>query len=772
MPVNLPIGNMQVTDTHNAFGFMDQPGFQGTDRISDIGFVNAYDQDCMRYDNVAKCVYAEPIFVPHHNLKTKSDFIGRMGLEQIEGFAEEPRIELPEYPSIHWDTVPGINTDFLSCVLAPLDYTGQKVQLTPGQEHDPAGLSFTATCEDLPDGTRGFYCFKRMSSGSEVSDETRSLYFRFYVSDTRYWQLEYSNPRGLRLTEVNGSTTRQITRMASTQSYSELTGQEKYLAYEHSDVSPVVHIEQTAIVVLLLNKFIQIWVHGQAQPLVISCPNFDEFTKVIVGGSGGRYAYFSVHPMCFAKNAYMVANEKQVGFVRRSSTPIEYDVVSASIPLGCSVEASTALEQGTEFRYKIKISNPSAGTYKGVNYSRKTASATGVTYQIAPHFIRRNDDIGEFIIRSAAITTMFDMHQLNITQKATIVVNNRQGEWREGWPYGPDHTGKGNRAITLNLGWKNQDTGDWTANRRFTGIGGLDMSYSRGTAPESTVTITAEDLSCIPREYPLMNCPWMDGWCHLYAIRYLGWLCGLSDDQMDFEYESDPFCTNPDHYHLPMGEGMNPRMYFPGGTTGWAAMNKIRQLTAHVLYFDINGKLKYYPWVRTSPGPFKRVFYDNNAPGLDPFQAIEQIGFSRSTRSVRTGTLIVGVDAYGPNWDPLIAHRENIEALYDKYSANYKGFRSPMAWADPMFAIQSYAEEAADAVNALVSLPVETVNMLLRLAMSDLYPLDVIGIYDSKMPTNAGVLFKAFFITQTVENFTATKTQKDYSMSLSGRWIV
>jgi len=772
-----PIGVMRVTDPHNAYGFQDQPGFTGTDRISDLSYVNAYEQEYMRYDPVARCCYAEPMFVPHHNLRASGTELtgwvtSRDGqLDPVYVQEEQLRLGLPDYPLLRWSLVAkSAQTDLVSVICAPLDYTGLRAQLTPGKEHDATGISFTVAC-NLPSGTRGIYAFKRMSAGREAvaTNKDRNLSFELWVSSDRYYRIDYSNPFGMRLYEYKDGRLRPISKLASTQSFAEAVGQERYVEREHGSWAPVVDIDQTAFAVLLVNGLLQIWMHGQAQPVVINS-EFEYFSKMRVIGKGGSYVYFSVHPMCFATNAYLVANERNVGFVRRSSTPIRYRVHATKIPEGSSATASTAWEQGQEFRYKLNIQNRQIGTYKGQGYARDTAVVTGVTYEIAPYSVRRLDAVGEFRnLREVRIVTSFDLQNLNIYSRATVVMNNRHGEWREGWPYG-DGRGKGNRAVSIDLGWQRID-GVWTINRRFTGIGGLDMDYGRGAAPESTVRIECEDLSCIPREYPLMSCPWMDGWCHYYAIRYLAWLSGITDAQMEFEYCGDPYCSNPDHYHLPIGDGLNPRMYFPPGTTVWQAMNRIRALTGHVLFFDAFGKLKYYPWIRTAPGPFKRLFFDGPDPRLDPFQVIEQASFARSTRSVRTGVTIVGVNAYGPAWDPILAHRSNPAALYDRNSPNYKGFRSPLAWADPMFANRQYAEEAADAVNILTSLPGETISITM-LGMSDLFPLDVIGIYDSKMPTSDGSRCKAFFITQTVETFVATRAEKIYRMQIDGRWIV
>ena len=779
MPDLVPIGMMSVTDTHNAYGFQDQPGFQGTDRISDFGFSCCYERDYLSFDPIARCTYPESIFVPHHNLRSKYDRIGWVTspigpgqlpvLEPVIYSDEQVRAGLPNYPIIRWDLVTrSVQTDLASVIFGPLEYTGMRAQLTPGKEHDPEGLSFGVNCTELPEGTCGFYCFKRMSAGNDAPDAYRSLKFDFFVSDNLLWRVDYNAGSGLRLFEIANDQVRQLAAINSTASYAEVVGQERYAKGEKGRWIPLVNVDQTALIVLLLNGLIQIWVHGQSQPLVIRCKDHDHFSRVRVLGEGGRYAFFSVHPMCFAANGYLISNEHQVGFVRRSSTPITYKVQKVSSPDGCDAIASTEWEQGSEFRYKLQFSAPTEKSYKGVPYSYKAASVKGVTFRIAPYVLRRLDRTAEYPMRSAQITIAFDLQNFNIYSQATVVVNNREGQWRGGWPY---DGGMGNRAVSLDLGWRDIKTGGWTANRRFTGIGGLDMSYSRGPAPESTVAITCEDLSIICRDYELELCPIMDGWCHLYALRFLGWLAGLTDERMPFEYCPDPWCSNPNHYHLPLGEGGKFLMRFDEGTSAWAAMNHIRLLTQHVLFFDAWGHLQYYPWVRTSPGPLKRVFYDAPAPGLDPLQAIEQVGFTRSTRSVRTALDIIGCEEYGPTWKPIAKHRLCNDALYNKFAANYKGYRSSCVRSDPMFATDEYADQVADNLAAVVFLPGETLRLSM-LAMSDLFPLDVIGLYDMEMPTNLGALAKAFFITQTVEQFEAGKTQMDYRMTVDGRWIV
>lgn len=768
MPAAAPQGFVRVTDLHNAYGFMDQPSFAGTDRLADLGYTNTFESDGICYDPVLQAVYAEPMFVPHHNLRSNTDWLGLVYddedelTETVMPADETARDGLPAYPSLFWTLIgKTVQTDFETIIFAPHEYTGLRAALTPGKQHDPANLGFLAECT-LPDPTVGLYLFKRQAEGDDQGGN-RLLAFDLYVDTGVCYSIRYVGGVGIELWLVDGETSTRIGTIQSTQSAAAVIGQERARTEEMHRYSPIVHLDHASTIVLLANKILQIWAEGAVKPFVVACDH-DEFMKVQVRADGGRYCYFSVHPMMFRALARMVSNEHNAGFVRRASTEILYRV----LPDDPRVTPSTAWEQGTEFRYGVDFANDVEGSYKGVNYARTSAIVRQVDFEIAPVVVRRNDIIAEYTMRECHINIRFDPVNFNIYSTCKLVMNNRQGEWKNGWAY---DGGRGNRAVQIDLGW-DLENGSQPRNRRFTGIGGLDWDYSRGPAPESTVVITCEDLSVICRDYPLMNVPWMDGWCHLYAIRYLARLSGIADDQMDFELCSDPFCSDPDHYHLPIGEGGHPLMYFSPGTTAWQAMNQIRSLTGHMLYFDVYGRLKYYPWVRTDPGPYKRTFYDQPAPGLDDFQAIERVGFSSSTRHIRTGVTVIGVDAYGPAWRPIISRRDNEDALYNKHYSGYVGYRRPWAKVDSIFATQEAADAARDAFFEVASTPYETLTLSNMLAMSDLYPLDVIGLFDSEIPSSEGAVAKAFFIVETTERFVATQTHRDYRMDVIGRWIV
>jgi hypothetical protein len=773
-----PIARFTAEDIHGPYGFMDQPGLAGTDRLADLGFVNVYENEHVRYDPITECVYAEPMFVPHHNLLTSKGFEGWITslvdalTEKHYGQDETPRDGLPAHPQLHWElSTKGVGTDCVSTVFAPLEYTGLKAQLTPGKDHDPTGLYLAAKCEgdNLP-SARGFYVFHRQVAGDNPEEANRSVAFQFYVSETESYQLEYKAGEGLILSSWDAARTdwRRLAKLQSTQSHAELVGRDQHRDVdEFGLMTPITRVDQAAVQLLLVNNLLQVQVQGQMQPCVVPV-NADSFTKVSVIVKGGRYCFWSIHPTAFAASAYMVANEHQLGFVRRWDTPINYHVLGKN-PSGCSATASTEWEQGSEFRYKLAFRGPKAGTYQGVDYSRDTSVARSVTYNIPPHIrMPARTGIAQYPIREVQITTAFDWRNLSIVSKADVVVNNRDAEWRDSWP--PPQSGFGNRAVTLDLGWQGAD-GWGAANRRFTGIGGLDITYVRGPAPESIARIACEDLSVILRDYEMMCCPWMDGWCHYYAIRFLAQLAGFTDAQMEFEYCNDPFCLNPNHYHLPIGEGGRPLMYFPPGTPVRSAMQQIQFLTGHLLYFDVSGKLKYYPWVRTSPGPYKRTFYDGPSPNIDPHQVVQQVSLTRSNRTIRTDLTVIGIDAYGPAWRPIVEHRHNERSISDPRDFTYVGYRKPRAVADSRFATQEYAALAADTIFSLENRPSEEI-VLTMTGMTDLYPMDVIGLVDLEVPTSAGMNPTPFFITQIVERMICTRSHKDYTMRINARRIV
>lgn len=784
-PKLLPIANCAITDVQNEFGFQEQPGANSTDRLSDLGFSNSYEHNHIRYDAISSVLHAEPFFVPWHNLRTKKDLVGYIidedfsDLTPMEYDDEVLADGMPEYPVLRWDlNEKSYGSDLYTCGLYPLEYMTMKAVQTRGKEQEQLlSISTSATLIGDPDDdialkARGFYIFKRHSLGNDTASATdnRTLDFVFYLSDTHYYTLRYRGGHETRIIEDKDGRTKDVGSVPTSQSMSEAVGGEEWDRKTHNYL-PYAKAGQTAAIVQLMNGILQVTLHGQTTPICIYVGQDVEnyFSKVEVNITGGKYCFFSVHPMCYHADAYFTSNEHEIGFVRNSATPITYKVGLVNTATDCDAGCVTDWEQGSQFRYKLSLTNNIEGTYKDFDYAFDTPLVRQITWRVAPITTKRADMVWTPNIRQATVTHRFDISNLTIQSSANVVFNNRHGEWKDGWPY---DGGGGNRAIGIEAGWVDLTTSYSLVGRRFTGISNT-KSYVVNRAPESTVAVSCRDLGMLPQTVPMISPPWMDGWCHLYAMRYILWLSGVTDASMDFEYCGDPFCTNPQHYHLPTGEGGRPQMYFAPGTMGWAAMLRIRELTGHVMYFDAFGKFHYYPWNRLSPGPQKRLFFEQSGSTLyNIYQLATQMSYTESTESVRSGATVIGVDAYGPHWRPVVAHQANNDAINNKYARNYKGFRCPAVWVDSRFATLDYADQAAVSLMAVLSMPSEDISLSLEAGMADLYPMDVIAIIDSKTPASIGGIPKLFFITQTVDTISADKSQFRYSQQIQGRWIV
>lgn len=102
---------------------------------------------------------------------------------------------------------------------------------------------------------------------------------------------------------------------------------------------------------------------------------------------------------------------------------------------------------------------------------------------------------------------------------------------------------------------------------------------------------------------PVAFVPVMDGQCHYYAMRQLGYRLGFIDEDMNF-----PICTRDSacpHYHLPTGTTFDPLFRFPPNMTVVEAMLQVRRVSGEIdaatdmvvpmfLYVDPMGVLQYF----------------------------------------------------------------------------------------------------------------------------------------------------------------------------------
>jgi hypothetical protein len=80
-------------------------------------------------------------------------------------------------------------------------------------------------------------------------------------------------------------------------------------------------------------------------------------------------------------------------------------------------------------------------------------------------------------------------------------------------------------------------------------------------------------------------------------------------------------------------------------------------------------------------------------------------------REVRNQATVIGINALGPLWNPLVAYSSDDASIFNSTVANYKGWTSPMVWADSMFANLGFANQAADSMLNFLRIPDRTMTL-------------------------------------------------------------
>lgn len=769
MPVLKPIQSVRCVDPKAFFGVQTRPQFTKTYEFADLGAVNVANRGGFRFDLLTELVYNEPVFVPHEN-DVEGGYYAQ-GSEPVLIFG-------PPTGEVRLGT--GVS---LSAAQRP-PFDTKWLELTTDWGVQNANSYAEGWAEVLP----GTWCqgckvfFTRRASSGGAANVNSSLAVRFWVSNNLFVSVSFETGKSIgiaRLWRRGDAETFDVEVLgiiASTDdTWSQISEQE----------------EGTSVEALYLNQRMAIMLHGNTTPMLIPIPEVDgegESTRWIryVGFKAACFdqVRLSFNPTKFAKDAFLITNEENLGFNLDVAPEFRVEAVYTAdeIPghtVDCYVPEGGYAMQFVQF--EMDVSHTEHGVYKGQAWTHKTQAIKAVTMNIPGEAIkpvspwedlswRVNPVTGlrQSYVREITISHAFDFNNLTVWSQAEVSFSNRHGEWKD--------VG-GLTALQIFLGWEHLGL---PPTPQFTGWGGIKHLYNRPGAPESIYTMLCQDASYQLRSDEAHNVPWLDGWCHYYALRFIAQLGGLHVDQLRYVY--DPavgYCTAPncghDHYFLPMGDGGRPLMSFPPGTPFWDIMLRIRRLTGYLLYFDAQGYLRYEPWVRTAPGPYKRQFFERPGPTND-MQALEYLSVVRDTDAVRNHLTIVGIDAYAPMWRPVVAHRADWSSLEQYGRRNYMGFRRRAIWADSQFARLDYAAEAADMIFPVVSMPQEEVTFLCR-GQPDLYPLDVIQIFELP-PGKTGVTQyqgggpRFFFITRITHRMVAQGTKMDFTSTITGRWIV
>ena len=431
-----------------------------------------------------------------------------------------------------------------------------------------------------------------------------------------------------------------------------------------------------------------------------------------------------------APTKYMTAGvwesqDHALGFMPRT-VPALF-VHDAGSPLGTSAIAE--IMDPTTARYKLTLSAASEGSIHGRSYAGKTPAVRAVSYAYPP--IESGALANPIILQpeSIQIAHQFDYNTLTIASRAVLTFHNMDGQWAEFNAL----TGQWGVAIDLASEY-------YGAARQFAGI-----AHRRGDIL-SDGSVTKFVMYCVDRSVqlrnPRWNLPWMDGWNIYYALAFLAQLGGVALQDLQFApfVPPDPYTDygDPDGggaWFLPVGHAGTPLTRFSGQEL-WSIMVRLAYTIGYVLFFDANGMLQFRKF-RIPPG-VRRTFYESDTAGPN---GCWNLFVSRDMEDVRNTVTVVGVDAFGPLWNPIVAHRQDDYSVHYPFAPNYIGWEQPLVWSDSQFASLPFASAAADALFAFLRHPSEVVEFTTWL-QPDIYPLDVIAIEAPRF----GTLFKRYLV--------------------------
>lgn len=481
----------------------------------------------------------------------------------------------------------------------------------------------------------------------------------------------------------------------------------------------------------------------------------------------------SGHPMKWFSGADAATGEPDPAFLtepesigqRNEVHSIEAEY-AGYVPDGCSVGFGTRTQlDGPEVQYEAIFNQPIDGTYKLQYYSDFTCAlrAVNVTYpgatQAPQGFIWR--PFPERVV----IRHSFDPNSLQITSRAQLMFNNNKAVSITLDGVGTiDHIGRyfartGQKAVEIALA-RTVESGFMSGFvRQFSGYAKTQLKMT-GNAGASLVTVTCQDRR---RQLmsPRWNLPWMDGWNMFYAIAYLAQLAGVTTSDMNFFVPPTPFSASfgPDGevaYFLPVGPGGSV-ITRRSGQQLWSIISDIAYSAGYMIFFDAGGKLTCRKW--SMPSGVKRVFFESDwesqrAGGFA--EGAWGVSVDEDMDKVRSDLVIIGVDAFAPQWDPIVYKASDPGVIDDPTAFNHLGYPNPAVWIDSMFAQENYAQSATEVIFADIRNPALSVGLQTWL-QPDIFPLDVIA-FNSYRHGTTGLRFLVMDVVHDVSQPQASTT--------------
>ena len=97
-------------------------------------------------------------------------------------------------------------------------------------------------------------------------------------------------------------------------------------------------------------------------------------------------------------------------------------------------------------------------------------------------------------------------------------------------------------------------------------------------------------------------------------------------------------------------------------------------------------------------------------------------------------TIVAGIDAFGPRWDPIVYRQEEEGIVHDPNAYNHLGYRAPFAWISSQFSGDAYAYRASVELMNYLRNPDLTIRLTSWL-QPDLFPMDVIRFQSRRAGT-------------------------------------
>ncbi|GIV22150.1 MAG: hypothetical protein KatS3mg023_3901 [Armatimonadota bacterium] len=491
----------------------------------------------------------------------------------------------------------------------------------------------------------------------------------------------------------------------------------------YSAIAPA-NLHQVQFEVLSQRLFVN-W-EGVQKPLVIPLDGEDVISIALIAYSNFTDVVWHGAPTKYVTSGVWESADHALGFLPQTLPSLF--VHDAGSPAGTSV--TTELVDPTTARYRLQLNgSTSEGTVNGVAYCAKTPIVRAVSYRYAsmesgyaapPQFL---------MPEAITIQHVFDYNTLTIQSNARLVFPNMDGEWATF----NSETGQWGINIHLETNWH----GNW---RQFAGIAHRAGEIT-GESGVSKFIMHCVDRS-VQLQNPRWNLPWMDGWNIYYAMAFLAQLGGVSLQDMAFApfVPPDPYSDwgdpeRPGAWFLPVGHAGTPLTRFSGQEL-WSIMVKLAYAIGYMLFFDANGVLQFRKF--RIPVGVRRTFYESDMTGPD---GCWNLSVYRSMEDVRNAVTVVGVDAFGPLWNPIVSHRQDDWSIHYPFAYNFVGWEQPLVWADSLFASPQFASDAADALIAFLRHPSEVVTFTTWL-QPDLYPLDVIAIQAPRF----GTMWKRYLV--------------------------